>query len=120
MGPNIDSVRSRGQKRQWHRGKGVLEPSGFVVCCKSKGYNIQGGFLEPIAPPSLPCGALLKLLLAHLPEGGGRLGSWDTYTYMYMYTYIYIYIYIYIYLSICIYIYVYIYIYIYVSLSLYI
>ena len=29
--------------RQWHRGKGVLEPSGCVLCCKNKGSNMQRG-----------------------------------------------------------------------------
>ena len=44
--------------RQWHRGKGVLEPSGSVLRCKNKGSNMQrASYLEPIAPLSLPRGA---------------------------------------------------------------
>ena len=42
-------------KRQWHRGKGVLEPSGSVVCSNNEGFNMQGASQNPL--PLLRCPA---------------------------------------------------------------
>ena len=56
--------------RQWHRGKGVLEPNWVLRTMLSRekqGLQYAGGFLEPIAPLSLPCGALLNWNLDPVP-----------------------------------------------------
>ena len=51
--------------------RGLRTKPGFLERCraeKNKGSSIQGGFLEPIVPLSLPCGTLLTPGLGACPS----------------------------------------------------